>query len=448
LAPLWFFASSGPAPPEKQLGGENERKNGMNPLIQFKTAILLFLSVFVLGSFAPSPKVQAQLPSPTPDGSYPGRNTAEGQDALSNLTTGVDNTAVGYQALFFITTGYENTAIGGAALNSNDMGFKNAAVGHGALTRNKIGYNNTAIGGYALQDNTTGGYNTATGYGALQNNQGDHNTAVGGAALQSNQGFDNTATGYAALSSNVTGWDNEASGVGALMLNKDGNCNTATGSFALLKTTSSGNIALGFLAGQNLTTGDNNIDIGNEGVSGEAKTIRIGTTGTHSNAYIAGIYKTTVAKGLAVVVDSTGHLGTKASSERFKADIKPMDKASEAILGLKPMTFRYKKEFDAEGIPQFGLVAEDVEKVNPDLVVRDGEGKVYTVRYDAVNAMLLNEFLKEHRKNEEQQATIARLIATDTHQQKQIEALTAGLQKVSAQLELSKAAPQTVAENY
>jgi hypothetical protein len=196
---------------------------------------------------------------------------------------------------------------------------------------------------------------------------------------------------------------------------------------------------LGNFAGSNLTTGDNNIDIGNVGVAGEANTIRIGTLGTQTATYVAGIMGKTVPRGTPVFINANGQLGTVASSARFKTEIKPMDKASEAILALKPVTFRYKKEIDAERIPEFGLVAEDVEKVNPDLVVRDAEGKVYTVRYEAVNAMLLNEFLKEHRKNEEQGAMIAR-------QQKQIDALTAGLQKVSAQLEVSKAEPQ-VAEN-
>jgi septal ring factor EnvC (AmiA/AmiB activator) len=162
-----------------------------------------------------------------------------------------------------------------------------------------------------------------------------------------------------------------------------------------------------------------------------------------------------VAQGLVVKVDSTGHLGTVGSSARFKDEIKPMNNASEAILVLKPVTFHYKKEFDPEGIPQFGLVAEDVEKVNPDLVVRDKEGKPYSVRYDQVNAMLLNEFLKEHRKVQELESTVAKqgaaiaqqqkdFEANTAHQQEQIEALTGGLQKVSAQLELSKSAPQTV----
>src|SRR5207253_4718610 len=156
--------------------------------------------------------------------------------------------------------------------------------------------------------------------------------------------------------------------------------------------------------------------------------------------FIAGISGATVAGGVSVIIDSNGHLGTVTSSARFKDGIKPMDKASEAILALQPVTFRYKHELDPEGIAQFGLVAEQVEKVNPDLVARDEQGKVYSVRYEAVNAMLLNEFLKEHRKNERQEATIAR-------QQKQIEALTAGLQKVNDQLEISKATPIVVVNN-
>jgi hypothetical protein len=219
----------------------------------------------------------------------------------------------------------------------------------------------------------------------------------------------------------------------------------------LSNTTGSFNIALGAEAGGNLTTGSSNIDIGNRGVAGETNTIRIGTREKHTNTFIAGISGVTVAGGVGVIVDSKGHLGTVVSSERFKDEVKPMDRASEAILALKPVTFRYKQELDPDGIPQFGLVAEDVEKVNPALVARDNEGKPYSVRYEAVNAMLLNEFLKAHRKIEEQEVTIAQLKAelqaTVAHQQKQIKALTAGLQKVSAQLELNKPAAQTVLNN-
>jgi Chaperone of endosialidase len=171
-------------------------------------------------------------------------------------------------------------------------------------------------------------------------------------------------------------------------------------------------------------------------LAGESNKIRIGTVGTHNATFVAGISGSAIT-GTAVVVNSNGRLGVAASSARFKEQIKPMDKASEAIHALKPVTFRYKKALDPDRIPQFGLVAEEVEKVNPDLVARDADGKVYTVRYEAVNAMLLNEFLKQHRKVEQQDATIAK-------QQKQIEALTAGLQKVSDQLEMRKPAPRTV----
>jgi hypothetical protein len=284
-----------------------------------------------------------------------------------------------------------------------------------------------ANGANALSSNTTGQGNTANGTFALRRNT----TASG-----------NTATGQSALSRNTTGMNNTANGGVALSHN----------------TTGSNNIALGLSAGTNLTTGSNNIDIGSGGVAGEASTIRVGTAGTHTATFVAGIRGVTVASGVAVVIGTNGQLGTISSSERFKEAIKPMDKASEAILALKPVTFRYKKELDPDKIPQFGLIAEEVEKVNPDLVARDAKGKVYSVRYEAVNAMLLNEFLKEHQKVErqdrrlqEQEKTIAQLKTdlqtTGAQQQKQIDALTAGLQKVSAQLELSKAAPQTVLNN-
>src|SRR5215831_13813074 len=278
----------------------------------------------------------------------------------------VDNTALGYGA-FLTTTGNFITAIGGNTLSSNTTGGDNTAIGFGALFSNTTGLNNMASGVSAMQENTTGSYNTATGNIALFNNTTGH---------------DNTATGFKALYGNTTG---------------------------------SNNIALGSEAGSNLTTGDDNIYIGNKGVEREAGTIRIGTQRNQRRTAIAGISGGIVPTGVAVIVDIDGHLGTTTSSARFKDEIKPMDKASEAILALKPVTFRYRKELDPKGIPQFGLVAEEVEKVSPDLVARDDKGKAYSVRYEAVNAMLLNEFLKEHRKNEEQQATIAQ-------QQRQIDA--------------------------
>jgi len=300
-----------------------------------------------------------------------------------------------------------NTVLGDDALVKN-TGTDNTAIGFNALFSNTTGSWNTATGDFVLYSNTTGLHNTATGSGVLESNrEGGGNTANGFQALGSTTGSSNTGIGYQALAFNTRGTNN---------------------------------IALGASAGINLTTGSDNIHIGNFGVAGESKRIRIGTSGTQTKTFIAGISGVTVASGVGVIIGTNGQLGTVVSSERFKDSIQPMDKASEAILALKPVTFRYKHELDPKGIPQFGLVAEQVEKVNPDLVARDEQGKPYSVRYEAVNTMLLNEFLKEHRKVEE-------LEANSVRQQKQIEALTAGLQKVSAQLELSKSAAQTVLNN-
>jgi hypothetical protein len=296
---------------------------------------------------------------------------------------------------------------------------------------------NTFLGDDALVNNTTGNNNSAIGAGALSSNTtGNNNSAIGAGALSSNTtGNGNTANGIGALISNTAGNDNTANGIGALVSN----------------TTGRNNIAIGSNAGSNLTTGNNNIDIFDRGVAGEANTIRIGKQGIQRSTFIGAISGATVPTGVAVIVDTNGHLGTTTSSARFKEAIKPMDKASEAILSLKPVTFRYKHELDPNAILQFGLVAEQVEKVNPDLVACDADGKPYTVRYEAVNAMLLNEFLKEHRKVAEQEVTImqlkAELQATATRQQKQIESLTSGLQKVNAQLEASKPEQQMVAKS-
>jgi hypothetical protein len=322
----------------------------------------------------------------------------------------------------------------------------NTVLGDDALSNNTGGFD-TAIGAGALFGNTTGSSNTAIGFDALhQNNTGDANTATGDSALFSNTtGEFNTATGSDALAVNSTGFVNTAIGASALQGNSTGNNNTAIGFKALFNNaTGINNIALGVSAGTNLTTGSNNIDIGNAGIATETGIIRIGTAGTQAATFIAGIREAALAHGTAVAVGVTadGQLGVRASSARFKDNIKPMDKASEAIFSLQPVTFRYKKDLAA--LPQFGLVAEEVAKVNPDLVARDVEGKPFTVRYDEINAMLLNEFLKEHKTVQEQGATIAELKHNLAEQQKQIEALTAGLQKVSAQIELSRPAPHTV----
>ena len=432
----------------------------------------LLLVALVVACFAISPMAQAVVPAP--DGGYPGGNTAEGQSALLSLSSGGYNTAVGFLSLKSDATGSfntgvgagtllantadSNTAVGAAALLLNTIGTENTATGVAALALNDTGSENTANGAFALSSNTEGEFNTANGAFALfSNTTGAHNTAIGSLAVFHNTtgtdntaigddvlfltttGYENTAIGSFAAAFNETGFQNTAIGFAAANNNETGFRNTAVGYQALLNNDGgSGNTALGYLAGSNLTIGDDNICIGNDGVAGDAGVIRIGRNFINST-YIAGISGQTASGGAAVYVASDGKLGTNTSSARFKDEIKPMDRASEVILALHPVSFRYKKEIDPRGIPQFGLVAEEVHKVNPDLVIRDQQGKPHMVRYEQINAMLLNEFLKEHRKNEEQEATMARL-------QKQIEALATDLQKVSAQQELTKA-PQVVATN-
>jgi trimeric autotransporter adhesin len=412
----------------------------MNPLIQLRKATLSFRIVFTLGCFLILPMAQAA--GPDTDGSIPGSNNGEGVGVLVSRTAGVWNTGTGYQALNHLTSGNQNTAIGLRALFSDTNGGFNTATGVYALYANTSGFYNSATGAYALANNTEGSDNTANGYSALYHNTtGVSNTVNGWGGLYRNTtGFYNTANGDSALFNNIDGDGNTATGVAALLDNIAGNNNTANGVSALVNSTGSNNIAFGFNAGHDLTTGDNNIDIGNLGVAAESSTIRIGSE-FQTRTFIAAIRGVTtgVADAVNVVIDSNGQLGTLSSSRRFKNEIKPMDQTSEAVLALKPVTFHYKS--DQTGTPQFGLIAEDVAKVNPDLVVRDKKGEIETVRYEAVNAMLLNEFIKAHRKMEEQGAMIAQ-------QQRQIEALTAGLQKVSAQVELNRPAPQTVVDSH
>jgi len=449
----------------------------MNQLIQSKSFTTFVILAMTLVCSAFPQQAQAQT------------NTAYGSGALVNLTSGTWNSAFGFEALNHDTNGNQNTATGVRALFSDTSGSSNTATGVYALYGNINGFFNNAVGAYSLANNTVGNENTANGYKALYyNTQGDNNTATGFAALYHNTtGTYNTANGLQALYSNTTGNFNIANGIQALFLNTTGSHNAAIGIQALdSNTTGSNNIALGHLAGENLTTGINNIDIGSGGVAGESGRIRIGTTGFQLATFIAGIRGVTTANpAIPVLIDSAGQLGTASSSRRFKKEIKSMDRTSEAILALKPVTFHYKS--DATSTPQFGLIAEEVAEVNPDLVVRDETGEIYTVRYDAVNAMLLNEFLKEHRRVEEQQATIGRLEtttakqgstitelistvaqqqrdfqstivqqrndvkATTAQQQNEIQALTARLkeqaaqiQKVSTQIEVSKRAAQVV----
>jgi hypothetical protein len=382
-----------------------------------------------------NPKVM-QLPATPDPGSVGGTfNTADGANALASVTTGAANAAFGWLSLFsnaegtfntgagaatlLFNTASNNTAFGGAALLFNTTGTANTAVGAGAMVNNIDGLEHTAVGFQALNANTTANDNTAVGLFAMLNNvDGDSNTAVGAAALRDN----------------ISGDNNQALGRGALRLN----------------TTGSGNIGIGREASALEFPDVNNvICLGDDGDNN-------GFGNESNRCYIGQIRGVTVgnADGVNVIIDSDGQLGTVNSSARFKKDIKPMDQTSEGILALKPVTFHYKHQDGkkAENTPQFGLIAEDVAEVNPDLVVRDADGKPFTVRYDAVNAMLLNEFLKEHKKVEAQQATIAELKSTVAQQQKGMEVLTAQLkeqaaqiQKVSAQVEMNKPAPQTVA---
>ena len=440
---------------------------------------------------APAPYVFRAIPDvvPPPDGEY-GGSTAEGYQALFSLTTGAFETALGWRSLYSDTTGnyntgtgagtlalnngrentatgagsmllntsgFRNTAAGMVTLLYNDTGLYNCAFGAFGLFNNTNGFSNNAVGDSALLSNVHGAQNTAVGDLALANNDitgaglGNFNTAVGAETLLANtNGDSDNAVGAYALSANTTGVFNQAMGVLALSSNTTGAANIAIGDSALgsLAGSSSFNTVIGDLAGGNLTGGSDNIYIGatSGGPAVESGAIRIGDPLFVSGCWIAGIFGN-LTPGVPVYINALGKLSTTPSSQRYKEDIKRMEKASEALFALKPVTFRYKKEFDATGTPQFGLVAEEVAKVNPDLVYRDNDGKIYSVRYEAVNAMLLNEFIKEHRIMEKQQATM-------TSQEAQIKWLTetvkqqaTQIQKVSAQVEMIRPTPQVV-ENH
>jgi Chaperone of endosialidase len=461
-----------------------------------KTTIPPVLITFSLVCFALVQNTRAV--SPAPDGGYAGGNTAEGTNALFSLTGGVwktglgfqtlyhtttgnQNTATGYQTLFSNTTGSLSTAYGSQALYNNTTGNSNAATGFRTLFSNTTGSKNTGNGYRALLFNSTGRNNTASGFNTLYSNRtGDNNTATGSEALVNNQdGSGNTANGFQALHDNTSSFNtaignqtlynsyaaygNTAVGNQAIFTNIDGNYNTAIGDSALHDNIyGTDNTTIGWYAGYNIT-GDGNICIGSGayGVAGESGTIRIGGYSGYNACYINGIYGQGVDPytSQAAYVSESGKLGTVVSSQRFKRDIKPMDRISDAILALKPVTFHYLS--DAKNTPCFGLIAEQVAEVNPNLVIHDKSGEVLSVRYDAVNAMLLNEFLKAHRKMEEQEATIAelkkdfgatiaQLTARLNEQASQIQKVTAQLAAASPSgggLEASKPAPQVVNNN-
>jgi trimeric autotransporter adhesin len=383
------------------------------------TTILMALGCFALCQ-------RAQAISPAPDGCYPGFTTAEGCNALKSLTGGAGNTGVGWYSLSSDTSGNYNTAVGAGALILNNAD-SNTAVGAAALLLNTGGTQNVAVGTDALVHNDTAGLNTAVGYQALFANV---------------SGLENTAIGNQALLDNMGGFFNVAVGGAALLNNTAGNDNTAVGGGALNDTTGNDNTALGFQAGILATTGDGNVYIG-AGMSGAA--------GEANHTYIRNIKDSSVSGGGTDTVTvnlTTGLLGHLTSSRRYKEDIKPMDKASEALFALKPVTYHYKKEIDATQSLAFGLIAEDVAKVNPGLVARNAQGQPESVHYEMVNAMLLNEFLNEHKKVEEQEATIAQL-------KKELQTLIARvreqdskIQRVNDRVEANKAGPQLVAADH
>jgi len=325
-----------------------------------------------------------QVP-PSNDTSDADRNTGMGTGALSN-NSGQANTGSGYQALLSNTTGSSNTG-----------------TGHQVMFSNTTGSGNTASGDSALYYNTTGSNNTASGVAALGGTAGntmaaDNNTAFGAYALGNNAGgFSNAASGAGALRFNSTGSQNNALGEAALWNNTSGNDNIAIGLQALFaNTTGSANIALGTNAGSNLTSGDNNIYFSNQGTGAESGTIRIGDPKTHHAAYIAGIWGSIVRPGSPVFVGPDGRLGVVASSERYKTDIAPMGSRTSKISQLRPVTFHLRS--DATGELQYGLIAEEVDKVFPELVVRNEAGRIEGVRYDELAPMLLNEVQQQQQR--------------------------------------------------
>jgi len=429
-----------------------------------------FTMTIALCWFALSPPLKAQCPSACGAGG----NTAVGDNALDSITTGINNTAVGRDALTADTTGQYNVAVGSGALASNTTGDFNMAIGTEALNQNN-GTFNLAIGFRVGFQNTTGRHLTGIGAAAIRNNTtGEFNTAIGADALRENTTTSfNAVVGDGALTAfnGTTASDGANTALGSIALNAltSGQENVAVGRRALeFATSGSNNVIVGWRAGDGLTTGNSNTFIGDQAGRNEgpdvSNVVCLGSLGdtqaagqtTDNRTYIGHIYGVAVGgpfPSLPVRVDQDGQLGTVDSSRRFKKDIKPMDQASEGILKLKPVTFHYKDRDNKNDLtPQFGLIAEDVEQVNRDLVIYGKDGKVWSVRYDEVNMMLLNEFLKEHKKVEQQQASIADLKSTVALQQKDMQVLTAQLkeqaaqiQKVSAQLEASKPAPKVVA---
>ena len=415
-----------------------------------KTLVPTFLIIFSLTCFAFLSKSQAVVPPP--DGGYPGGNTAEGYLALASLNTsaGLYNTAIGIYSLLSITDSSFCTGVGAGSLFANAAN-ENTAIGAGALLSNTIGDSNTAHGAFALFTNTTGTVNTAIGDRALFNNTDGHfNTAIGQQALFGNiSGQENTAVGFVALANhptgnfntavgtsallNTTAGQNTAVGAHALQTNETGNSNTAIGNNALVSSTGSSNIALGQNAGGSVTSASNVTCIGTSGAN------------VDNSCFIGRIYSN--AQPIvgtdpdSVTITSTGRLGRgNVSSRRYKHDIKPMDNASEVLYALKPVSFRYHKEYDAAQTLAFGLIAEEVAQVYPDLVGRNPTGEPESVRYEQINAMLLNEFLKEHAK-------VQRLEATLETVNERLKEQEAKIENVRDQIDSNRSAAQVTVNN-
>jgi hypothetical protein len=454
-----------------------------------KRNIIAVLSAFVC--FGLCQQVQSATDTPDPGSVGGSLNTADGTNALSHVTTGSANSAFGWFSLTSNTDGALNTGVGAGTLllnvgdQSTSEGIENTAVGTAALLFNTTGSGNTGLGVAALEENADGGNNTAVGAFALSKNiDGGGQTAVGEGALENNNATglfsSNTAVGIAALATSTTGGANTAVGEGALFTVDTGSANVAIGALAGASYTGdeTSNICIG--AGTGGSAGDNNtIRIGDNFPSGGIAVIDGGplanfvlmgtglntqgisvstligfgnvsignglqTTAGASSCNIGGIFNQTPTAGShGVVVGPDNKLADATlSSRRFKKDIAPIDKISEGILALKPVTFHWKNDNTNE--PEFGLVAEEVAEVNLDWITRNPQGEISGVRYETIPILLLNEFLKEHKKVEEQQANITELKSTVGVLTAQLKEQAAQIQKVSAQLEVNKSAPQVV----
>ncbi|MCL5875789.1 MAG: tail fiber domain-containing protein [Candidatus Dependentiae bacterium] len=302
------------------------------------------------------------------------QNTALGAFALNSNTTGILNTAIGYQAMLTNSLGGQNVALGVQTLKANTSGGDNIAIGYNSLSKNTTGFENVAIGTGSLLDNVTGATNVAIGYNSLVDNAADGNVGIGYRSLFFNfTGTNNTALGTSALSNGVN-----SSGIN--------------------------NIALGYNAGATLQTGSNNIYIGHQGSPTESGVIRVGSPSVHTAFYAAGVSGATSTSGVAVLVNSAGKLGTTTSSKKYKDDIVPLHDPSDRLMNLEPVQFVYKT--DESKTKQYGLIAEDVDVVYPELVVRDAQGEIWTVRYDQLHALLLKGWQEQQAKIIAQQQQI------------------------------------------